>query len=99
MIRQVKRWISRALAHFGYILIKRAPPSEGNQPFAKPSGKTPAWGAVNSLPPSELVPALREIIKRVQPSGQPPIDDYQLEMAAYGLRTGMGDAEPGFFPI
>jgi hypothetical protein len=99
MIRRIKTWIFRTLADFGYIVVKRAPAAADNRPVARSSVAVSISDLVNSLPPSELVPALREIIKRVQPPGQPPIDDYQLEMAAYDLRTGMGDVEPDFFPI
>ena len=56
-------------------------------------------GFVTLLSTFVLVAALPEIIQRVQPAGQPRIDGYQLEMAAYHLKAGMGDAEPEFFPL
>jgi O-methyltransferase len=49
--------------------------------------------------PPDLVAALPGIIRRLQPAGQPPIEGYQLEMATYHLKTGMGDVEPDFFPL
>jgi hypothetical protein len=49
--------------------------------------------------PDDLIAALPEIIRRLRPAGLPALEDYQLEMAAYDLKTGMGDADPGFFPL
>lgn len=46
-----------------------------------------------------MVSIIPEVIRQVQPIGQPRIDGYQLEMATCHIMTGMGDAEPEFFPL
>ena len=48
---------------------------------------------------ASMVGILPEVIHQVQPIGQPRIEGYQLEMATYHIKTGMGDAEPEFFPL
>ncbi len=87
MIRYIKNCIHRLLARFGYRLVKALPG------HAAGTGKQLQYEA-----PADLVAALPEIIRRLQPAGQPPIDGYQLEMATYHLKTGMGDVDPDFFP-
>lgn len=85
MITFIKRCVHRVLARLGYALVRLFP----EQAFSRWYGHTP----------EDLVTALPEIIRRVQPAGQPRFDGYQLEMATYHLKTGMGDAEPEFFPL
>ena len=91
MVRYIKNLILRVLASFGYYVIKERPGESKEPPH-------PSLGSQGQLP-LDLVAALPEIIRRVQPAGQPPLDGFQLEMAAYHLKTGMGDAEPEFFPL
>ena len=91
MLRYIKRFILRTLARFGYYLVKE-PPGQIKS-AAQPSSELP--GQL----PADLVGALPEIIRRLQPPGQPPVEGYQLEMATYHLKTGMGDVEPDFFPL
>ena len=88
MIKYIKNCIHRVLAYFGYRIV-RAPTTQGAG-LAK---------RVLFHAPEDLVAALPEIIRQLQPTGLPPIDGYQLEMATYDLKTGMGDADPGFFPL
>ena len=47
----------------------------------------------------DMVAMLPEVIRQVRPIGQPALEGYQLEMATYHIKTGMGDAEPEFFPL
>jgi O-methyltransferase len=85
MFRYIKTFIRRVLAGLGYRILKTHPENATN-------GKQSQYQV-----PADLVAALPEIIRRLQPAGQPPIDGYQLEMATYHLKTGMGDVEPDFF--
>jgi O-methyltransferase len=91
MIRTIKTCILRIIARFGYSIVKlpAAPAHEPAAPAEKPKYSVPA----------DLVAALPEIIRRLHPADQPPLDGYQLEMATYHLKTGMGDVEPEFFPL
>lgn len=47
----------------------------------------------------DMVAILPDVIRQVQPIGLPAIEGYQLEMATYHIKTGMGDAEPEFFRL
>ena len=87
MIKFIKNSIHHLLERFGYRLVKVLPRQAG-------TGKPLQYQA-----PADLVAALPDIIQRLQPVGQPPIDGYQLEMATYHLKTGMGDVDPDFFPL
>jgi hypothetical protein len=91
MVRYIKKFILHILSRFGYYLVKE-PPGQSKDtphPFSQLHGQVPA----------DLVAALPEIIQQLQPPGQPPIEGYQLEMATYHLKTGMGDLEQDFFPL
>ena len=84
-MKAFKTCIHRMFAAFGYRVVRS--PSDG------------AWQAQSRFKvPADVVAALPDIIQRLQPVGLPPLDGYQLEMATYDLKTGMGDAEPDFFP-
>lgn len=91
MIQHIKRWILRVLAKFGYVVIKR-PPAVLTAPGGGPD-------TVKVELPDDLVGALPEIIRRLQPADQPRLTGYQLEMATYHLKTWMGDVEKEFFPF
>ena len=84
MIKRVKRCIRHILGRFGYEIVRTAP---------APSSESPLRVS------TDLLAVLPEIVQRLQPAGLPPIDGYQLEMATYNLKTGMGDLEPEFFPL
>jgi hypothetical protein len=100
MITYIKTCILRILSHFGYVLVRSASVSQMKPSVTvAPSKDASPAELIAGIAPTELVPTLCEIIRRVQPADQPPLDDYQLEMAAYHLKTGMGDAEPDFFPL
>lgn len=88
MMKYIKHCLRRILARFGYLIV-RAPAKQAAGPGRQIQYRAPA----------DLVAALPEIIRQLQPAGVPPLDGYQLEMATYHLKTGMGDAEPDFFPL
>lgn len=86
MKQTIKNCIHRTLARFGYRLVK--------------SRAASGWdGQAAFQAPAELIAALPGIIRQLQPVGLPPLEGYQLEMATYDLKTGMGDADPTFFPL
>lgn len=84
MMKFLKNCVHRLLAGFGYRLVK---------------ANAAAWGGQTRFEaPADLIAALPDIVRQLQPDGLPPLAGYQLEMATYDLKTGMGDADPGFFP-
>lgn len=93
MVRSLKHCIHRILARFGYLLIKA--PAQGRSSTVHPSEKIQSQAAV----PPDILARLPEIISQLQPAGLPSIEGYQLEMATYNVKAGMGDADPEFFPL
>jgi O-methyltransferase len=91
MIRYIKTLILRILMRFGYHVIK--------VPRGESMWVTLAEKKTQKPETAHLLAALPDIIRWLQPAGQPPLDGYQLEMATYDLKTGMGDLEPEFFPF
>ena len=88
MIKFIKSAIRHLFASVGY-RITRAPAEQA----------TGTSEQIKYHAPADLVAALPEIIRRLQPDGLPTLDGYQLEMATYDLKTGMGDADPSFFSL
>lgn len=91
MIRLVKTWILRMLSQLGYQVIKVPPGASIMATLADKKTVAPAT--------ANLIAALPDIVRGLQPKGQPRLDGYQLEMATYDLKTVMGDLEPEFFPF
>jgi len=89
MIRHIKTQLLRIIARFGYVVTKVSPQQAIN----------PTAESVQNRLPENLVDTLPELIRQLQPAGQPPLQNYQLEMATYHLKTGMGDVERDFFPF
>lgn len=90
MIRYIKTSIHHLFATLGYRIV--AAPRSGVSGLA-PSERLQTTATV------EMIAALPDLIRQVQPAGLPPLDGYQMEMATYNLKAGMGDADPDFFPL
>lgn len=90
MITYAKASIHKLLAHLGYRIV--AAPRTTTQ-LSVPGER------VKIKANEELLASLPDIIRQLRPAGLPPMEGYQLEMATYGLKAGMGDADPAFFPL
>ena len=91
MIRYIKNSILRLFARFGYQVTKLH--------LGKSIAATLADRNVEKPALADLIAGLPDIVRGLQPAGQPRLDGYQLEMATYDLKTVMGDLEPDFFPF
>lgn len=91
MIQSIKGFVLRLLARLGYQVVKVP---RGESIWATMAEKRP-----HKPDTADVITALPDIIRSLQPSNQPPLKGYQLEMATYDLKTVMGDLEPEFFPF